>query len=56
MSDVSTTLADTQLDACLKRLHLANARRVWRDVVQRAEREAWTYRDVVALLIAEEVA
>ena len=56
MSDLSTTLSDSQLDACLKRLHLANARRVWRDVVQRAEREAWTYRDVVALLIAEEVA
>jgi DNA replication protein DnaC len=56
MTDLSTTLSDSQLDACLKRLHLANARRVWREVVQRAEREAWTYRDVVALLIAEEVA
>lgn len=28
------------LDLLFKRLHLANARRVWRDLVQRAEREA----------------
>jgi hypothetical protein len=26
-------LADVQLDALLKRLHLANARRAWRDLV-----------------------
>ena len=32
--------ADHDLDALFKRLHLANARRVWRDLVQRAERES----------------
>lgn len=35
------TVADPDLDALFKRLHLANARRVWRDLVQRAERETW---------------
>jgi len=49
-------LTDAQLDAVLKRLHLANARRAWRDLVQRAEREEWSYRDFVALLISEEIA
>jgi hypothetical protein len=36
---------DTDLDALFKRLHLANARRVWRQLVERAERESWAYRD-----------
>ncbi len=44
------------LDALFKRLHLANARRVWRDLVQRAERDAWSYRDFLTLLVAEEIA
>ena len=35
------TAPDHDLDALFKRLHLANARRVWRDLVQRAERDAW---------------
>ena len=48
--------ADHDLDALFKRLHLANARRVWRDLVQRAEREAWTYRDFLTLLVTEEIA
>jgi DNA replication protein DnaC len=48
--------ADHDLDALFKRLHLANARRVWRDLVQRAEREAWSYRDFLALVAAEEIA
>jgi DNA replication protein DnaC len=40
----------------LKRLHLANARRAWHELVQRAEREEWTYRDFLALLVTEEIA
>ena len=32
-------LTNAQLDALLKRLHLANARRAWGELVQRAERE-----------------
>jgi len=49
-------LSDVQLDSLLKRLHLANARRAWRDLVQRAEREEWTYRDLLSLLVSEEIA
>ena len=49
-------LSDVQLDALLKRLHLANARRAWRELVQRAEREEWSYRDFLALLVSEEIA
>lgn len=47
---------DADLDALFKRLHLANARRVWRDLVQRAERETWAYRDFLTVLVAEEIA
>jgi DNA replication protein DnaC len=47
---------DTDLDLLFKRLHLANARRMWRDLVQRAERETWSYRDFLALLASEEIA
>jgi DNA replication protein DnaC len=47
---------DQALDALFKRLHLANARRVWLDLVQRAEREAWAYGDFLTLLVTEEIA
>ena len=40
----------------LERLHLANTRRAWRDLAGRAEQDTWTYRDFLALLIAEEIA
>jgi len=49
-------LSDVQLDALLKRLHLANARRAWRELVQRAERDEWSYRDFLVLLVSEEIA
>ena len=39
-----------------KRLHLANARRVWRDLVARADREAWAYGDFLTVLATEEIA
>ncbi|MFI5300902.1 MAG: IS21-like element helper ATPase IstB [Polyangiales bacterium] len=47
---------DIPIDDLLKRLHLANARRVWRDLVARAEKESWSCRDFLAVLVAEEVA
>lgn len=50
------TPTDDELDALLKRLHLANARRIWQQLVQRAEKEQWSYRDFLALLVAEEIA
>src|SRR3989442_15687649 len=49
-------LADTQLDALLKRLHLANTRRAWRELTRRAEEEEWSYRDFLTLLVSEEIA
>jgi DNA replication protein DnaC len=47
---------DVDIDGMLKRLHLANARRVWRDMVARAEKEQWGFRDFLSVLVAEEVA
>src|SRR3989441_12750217 len=49
-------LSDQALDALLKRLHLANTRRAWRELTRRAEQEKWTYRDFLALLVSEEIA
>jgi DNA replication protein DnaC len=47
---------EVDIDGLLKRLHLANARRAWRDLVHRAEEEQWSFRDFLAVLVAEEVA
>lgn len=47
---------DADLDALLKRLHLANARRVWRDLLALAEREEWTYEWLLRVLVSEEIA
>jgi DNA replication protein DnaC len=44
------------IDDLLRRLHLANTRRIWRDLCQRAEKEQWSYDDFLATLVAEEVA
>jgi len=40
----------------LKRLHLANTRRAWRELTRRAEQEEWSYRDFLGLLVSEEIA
>jgi DNA replication protein DnaC len=44
------------LDALLRRLHLPTVRRLYPDLAERAESEELSYRDFLALLIAEEVA
>jgi len=49
-------LSSLELDALLKRLHLANMRHVHAEAIARAETEQWSYRDFLALLVAEEVA
>lgn len=49
-------LTDIDLDSLLKRLHLANARRVWRELIVRAETEQWSFHHFLAVLMAEEVA
>ena len=46
----------SDLDPLLKRLSLANTRRVWRDLVRRAEVETWSHEQLLLTLFAEEVA
>jgi hypothetical protein len=45
-------LSSLELDALLKRLHLANMRHVHAEAIARAETEQWSYRDFLALLVA----
>jgi hypothetical protein len=54
-SHAGMALSEIELDALLRRLNLANMRRVYRQVVCSAEQEQWSYRDFLALLVAEEV-
>lgn len=44
------------LDALLRRLHLANTSRNWRELCRRAESEQWSPRKLLAILVAEELA
>lgn len=50
---MSTIDSQIELDTMLKRLHLANARRVWRDLVQRAEKEEWSHGQLLQTLFEE---
>ena len=47
------TLWDHELDALLRRQTLAHTRRVWRELVQRAQRHVWSYGDFLALLCVD---
>ena len=49
-------LSEGQLEPLFRRLNLAHTRRIYQAVADRAEKENWTYRDFLALLLAEEVA
>src|SRR5215472_3465881 len=49
-------LSEGQLELLFRRLNLAHTRRIYQEVVDRAEKENWTYRDFLAVLLAEEVA
>jgi DNA replication protein DnaC len=49
-------LSDGQLEPLFRRLNLAHTRRVYQAIADRAEKENWTYRDFLAVLLAEEVA
>ena len=44
------------LETGFKRLHLAHARRIWRDLVTRAEAESWSYQALLERLVEEEIA
>jgi DNA replication protein DnaC len=46
----------SDLDPLFKRLNLANTRRVWRDLVSRAEKEQWSYEALIRTLVSEEIA
>jgi DNA replication protein DnaC len=47
---------DIDLDALLKRLHLPTIARLYPSYATRAAAEGWSHRDLLALLVAEEVA
>src|SRR6266446_9671283 len=49
-------LSEGQLDALFKRLNLAHMRRIYQAVATQAEKESWSYREFLVLLLAEEVA
>jgi DNA replication protein DnaC len=49
-------LLEGQLELLFRRLNLAHTRRIYQDLADRAEKENWSYRDFLALLLAEEVA
>jgi DNA replication protein DnaC len=49
-------LSEGQLEPLFRRLNLANTRRIYPEVADRAEKENWSYRDFLAVLLAEEVA
>lgn len=44
------------LEGLLRRLHLANTRRVWKELVATADAETWSARQLLATLLVEEVA
>jgi hypothetical protein len=44
------------LERLLRRLHLPTVRRLYAELEARAEKEEMSYRDYLAILIAEEVA
>ncbi len=52
----SLELSEGQLEVHFRRLNLAHTRRIYKEVADRAEKESWSYRDFLALLLAEEVA
>ncbi len=49
-------ISEGQLEPLFRRLNLAHTRRIYQDVADKAEKENWSYRDFLALLLAEEVA
>jgi len=49
-------MPEIDLDRLFKRLHLANTRRVWRDLLVRAEHEDWAYEYFLTVLVTEEIA
>jgi DNA replication protein DnaC len=44
------------MESLLKRLHLANARHIYQELIRQAEGEQWSFHDFLAVLAAEKVA
>ncbi len=53
---MTATPAACDLDASLRRLHLPTIRRMYAPIFERAEKDGWTYREVLEQLVAEEIA
>ena len=53
-SSTMPKLSEGQLELLFQRLNLAHTRRIYQDLADRAEKENWSYRDFLALLLAEE--
>ena len=47
--------ATVEFDPLLRRLNLANTRRHWRELLQRAETHGWSCREFLGVLITEEI-
>lgn len=56
MSELPFDPETLDLEPLLKRLHLAYARRHWKDLCERAETEQWSPRRLLATLFSEEIA
>ena len=48
--------ATVEFDPLLRRLNLANTRRHWRDLLERAETHGWSCREFLGVLVTEEIA
>ena len=48
--------ASVEFDPLLRRLNLANTRRHWRDLLERAETHGWSCREFLGVVITEEIA
>jgi DNA replication protein DnaC len=56
LSDFAFDPETLDLDAVLKRLNLANSRRLWPALAERADADGWSARRFLAILLAEEIA
>ena len=48
--------ATVEFDPLLRRLNLANTRRRWRELLDRAETQGWSCREFLGVVITEEIA
>ena len=56
MSATTYDPATMEFDPLLRRLNLANTRRRWRELLERAETQGWSCREFLGVVITEEIA